>query len=615
VFQHELIRAAVYRDIGVSRRAAMHRAAAPLTSGPAALAHRAAGCPSTDPQLAADLAAQAAREHSAGRVAEAAGHLIMAAHAADRGPDRDAWLLAAVSLLLDLGDVAKARSYTDEVTALPPSPPRSLLLGRLALLAGEYAPAEQQITDGWAALPLGTPLNQDQVREAAAKAACDLALLLIGQYRLDDAATWVQRAVGTAVSEFTRACSCAVRGGLLAAAGQVGRASSLLQAELRHCEDHAGRVLLNAGLGAVLLYADGLPGAADHLDAAIAASSRTSLPMAHLLEARLLRVLVRYRRGDWDWAAAEGERLVTLIDDLDQGWLLGRAHLTAVYIAAGRGHWQAAAEHAEAAARQPGSRAGAIALADARSAIAVARDDPAGMLAAAGDVIDDRDLLARLEPGRLSFWPACAQALARAGKPDEADALLRPFEELAGRRGRRSAMAAACRARGIVEAARDRPADAKAALDASLRHLDGLGMPLEEAMTRLERGRLLRRTGQRRSATRDLGAARGLFAGLGAQPFLARCDQELLADPQAATGLATPLTPRQLAVARAAAAGKTNRQIAAELYISVKTVEFHLAQILARLGVDGRAQIADALAAAPAVPVRAQPSHRPSSHS
>jgi DNA-binding NarL/FixJ family response regulator len=57
------------------------------------------------------------------------------------------------------------------------------------------------------------------------------------------------------------------------------------------------------------------------------------------------------------------------------------------------------------------------------------------------------------------------------------------------------------------------------------------------------------------------------------------------------------LTARQLLVAQAAAAGKSNRQIAGELYISVKTVEFHLGQILARLDIDSRTQIARALAA------------------
>jgi ATP/maltotriose-dependent transcriptional regulator MalT len=601
VFPHALIRAAVYRDIGVSRRAALHRAAAGLTAGPVALAHRAAGCRGTDPQLAADLAGQAARERPAGRLAEAAEHLLMAVRVAGRGPGRDAWLLAAVGLLLDTGDAAKVRGYQAEVTALPPSPPRSLLLGRLALLAGEYALAEQQISDGWAALAPVIPARPSQVREGAAKAACELALLLIGQYRLDDAAAWAQRAAGTAVSGFTRACSCAVQGGSLAAAGQPGRASSLLRAELGHCADDAGGALLHAALGGVLLYADDLAGAAEHLDAATAASGAASLPMAHLLEARLMRVLAGYRQGDWDWAAAEAERLVTLIDDLDQGWLLGRAHLAAVYVAAGRGRWQVASGHAEAAARQPGARAGAmaIALADARSAIAVARDDPDAIVAAAGEAIGDLDLLSRLEPSRLSFWPACAQALARTGQPDQAGTVLRRFEELAEASGRRSALAAASRARGILHAARHRPADALAAFATSLRRSDGLGMPLEEAMTRLERGRLLRRTGQRRSAARDLAAARGLFAALGAQPFLARCDQELSIGTQAATGPAVPLTARQLAVARAAAAGKSNRQIAAELYISVKTVEFHLAQILARLGVDTRTQIAGALAADP----------------
>ena len=99
-----------------------------------------------------------------------------------------------------------------------------------------------------------------------------------------------------------------------------------------------------------------------------------------------------------------------------------------------------------------------------------------------------------------------------------------------------------------------------------------------------------------------------LFGGLGAEPFLTRCDQELGASPAPAEGQGQgqghghghqrpPLTARQLSVAQAAAAGKTNRQIAAELYISVKTVEFHLAQILARLDVDSRTEIARALAA------------------
>lgn len=81
----------------------------------------------------------------------------------------------------------------------------------------------------------------------------------------------------TAASGFIRACSRAVRGGSLAAAGQTSRARTLLEAELRHCADAAGRVLPGAGLGAALLYADDLPGAARYLGAATTADGDASL--------------------------------------------------------------------------------------------------------------------------------------------------------------------------------------------------------------------------------------------------------------------------------------------------------------------------------------------------
>ena len=304
-FPHALIRAAVYRDIGVNRRAVLHRAAAGLTTGTAALAHRVAGCRGADPRLAADLAAQAAGERPA-RPADAAEHLLMAARVAGRGAGRDRWLLAAVEALIDLGDAARARGYEREVTALAPSAQRSLLLGRLALLAGAYAAAEEQITGVWATLEPRTQPGPDHLRDSAAKAACELALLLTGQHRLDDSVAWAQRAATIAGSEFTRACLCAVQGSSLAAAGQTDQARALLEAEFRRSASAPPRALLHAGLGAVLLDADDLPGAAGHLDAATAASGDADVPMAHLLQAGLLRVLVSYRQGDWDRGRGRG---------------------------------------------------------------------------------------------------------------------------------------------------------------------------------------------------------------------------------------------------------------------------------------------------------------------
>jgi ATP/maltotriose-dependent transcriptional regulator MalT len=599
-FPHVLIRTAIYRDVGVSRRAALHRLAADLTGGCTALAHRTAGCRGSDPQLAADLARQAAAERSASQLADAAEHLLMAARVASRGPDADQHLLTAVEMLIDLGDAARAGAYADEVRKLTPSALRSLLLGRLAMAGGDYAAAERWIAAVWAALRTETPADQEQVRHSASSTAGQLALMLSGQDRMDDAAAWAQRSAEVAASGFGRACPCAVRAGALAASGQAARASALLNAELRQQEDGAGRTLLQAATGAVLLFTDDLQGAIRHLDAAVAADGDASLPMTQRLEAALLRVHALYRCGEWDLAAAEGERLVTLVDDLGQRWLLAGAHLAAVHVAAGRGNWLTATSHAEAAARElpARGRAGVIALADAQVAIAVARDDTEGVLAAVGRSACELGSLSQLEPGKLTFLAACAQALARTGRHEEASIVLRWYEERGTACGRRSAMAAACRARGVIEAASNCPDRALAAFDASMAHLNGLGMPLEEALTRLERGRLLRRLGQRRSAAREIGTARTLFAGLDAQPYVLRCNSELYADPEAVTDAARPpLTPRQLSVAQAAAEGKSNRVIAAELYISVKTVEFHIAQILARLALDSRTQIATALAA------------------
>jgi DNA-binding CsgD family transcriptional regulator len=589
-FPHALIRAAVYGDIGVARRAALHREAAGLTGGSAGLAHRVAGCTGTDGALAADLAGRADAERAAGQLTVATEHLLMAARVADGRAAAEGWLAEAVGLLIDQGDAARARGYTAPIAVMAPSVQRDLLLGRLDLLAGASTRAEQQIASAWVALAGQAGTGQPTARETAAKAACELALVLVGQQRLTDAASWAQRSADTTGTGFTRARARAVQGASLAIAGQAPRARALLKTELARCEDDAGCALLHAGLGAALLYADDLPGAAAHLTAATAIG-RACLPMTHLLQARLLQVDLSYRAGYWDQAAADGERLINLIDDLDQGWLASQAHVAAVYAAAGRGHWHAAARHADAA--QPG--AGTLALANARTAIAVARDDVPGILAAAADAAD-LGLLRRLEPSRLTFWPAYAAALARTGEHALATRTLRPYEQRAAACARRSAQAAASRARGILHACRHHHDDALAAFDASLAQLDGLGMPLEEALTRLERGRLLRCAGQRRAAARDIGTAHVLFAGLRAQPYLARCEQELGAEPPAAARPdRPPLTARQLLVARAAAAGKSDREIAAELYISVNTVEFHLGQILARLDLDSRTQIAHAL--------------------
>ena len=141
----------------------------------------------------------------------------------------------------------------------------------------------------------------------------------------------------------------------------------------------------------------------------------------------------------------------------------------------------------------------------------------------------------------------------------------------------------------------DEHAEAEAAFEAAAEALPA-GMPYERALTDFAHGRLLRRAGRRRDAAAHLSAARDTFAALDACPLLERCTRELDAcgltpikrGPDADR---TRLTPQEQSIARLAATGLSNREIAAELLLSVKTVERHLTHVYRKLGVGSRSEL------------------------
>jgi len=133
----------------------------------------------------------------------------------------------------------------------------------------------------------------------------------------------------------------------------------------------------------------------------------------------------------------------------------------------------------------------------------------------------------------------------------------------------------------------------------SVATLSGSPALLERARSLAEHGAALRRAGRRTAAREPLGAALDLAARCGARPLAARVREELRATgarPRRAwrTG-AESLTPGELRVARLAAGGRTNREIAHELYVTLKTVEGHLSRSYAKLGISGRAGLSQAL--------------------
>jgi DNA-binding NarL/FixJ family response regulator len=110
-------------------------------------------------------------------------------------------------------------------------------------------------------------------------------------------------------------------------------------------------------------------------------------------------------------------------------------------------------------------------------------------------------------------------------------------------------------------------------------------VPYEAARARVLVGLACRRLGDEDTAAMELDAARRVFQDLGAAPDLARVER---LDRPAVPGAAGGLTAREVEVLRLVAAGKSNRAVAAELFLSEKTVERHVSNILTKLGVGSR---------------------------
>jgi DNA-binding NarL/FixJ family response regulator len=117
----------------------------------------------------------------------------------------------------------------------------------------------------------------------------------------------------------------------------------------------------------------------------------------------------------------------------------------------------------------------------------------------------------------------------------------------------------------------------------------------EHARTQLCLGEHLRRRGHRRDSRTHLGAALEAFEGGGATPWAERARTELRASgltPRRRQAAARDeLTPQELQIARLVAEGKTNRDVAATLFITPKTVEFHLTRVYRKLEIHSRTEL------------------------
>ena len=191
------------------------------------------------------------------------------------------------------------------------------------------------------------------------------------------------------------------------------------------------------------------------------------------------------------------------------------------------------------------------------------------------------------EPGVIPCIPDEIETLVLLGRVDEAHETLVGFTGRARFKDRPWALATAARSRALIAGARGDPAAAIRALDDALVEHARLAQPFELARTLLVKGEVERRAKQKRAARASLDHALRIFGSLGAPLWAERARTELVR----AGGDAAPagsLTPSERRIAELAMAGRTNRQVADELFVSVKTVEANLSRVYHKLGIASR---------------------------
>jgi DNA-binding CsgD family transcriptional regulator len=582
-FSHPLARAAVLAGSDVAQRAAAHRALAGALDGDRRAWHLAALADGPDEQVAAELDAAAQRADRRGSRAAASAAYERAA-ALSAGPAAKGRRLAlAAEAAADAGQLSRAADLAGRAGQLVTDPAAAMVMARvraqLEFEAGRPADSVGILLE-WAAL-LGPadpgaaeavlagavhmlwlaagPAHPELERRAAAMTppvGARLVEFLQAVRRLQDGDTGVPVTVPATpdpgplpflAARFSQLFFDFVRGD----APAVGRRASDMAAECR-----------DAGIAGLLAYA-----------------------LVYLATAQLLH-------GEFLDAIATAEEGLRIAADTGQAHVTRELASTAAGLAAITGDEEACRARA-AQVRELSAGLQSLTSAGADCALAML-DLGCGRYQSALDWMRAATSgPARRNPEVLYAYPVHVEAAVRAGRTDLAARPLAQFTAWAGAIGQRWATAVAARCAALT--ADD--ADAEPLWREAIAAHEGDGRPFEQARTRLLYGEWLRRNRRRAGARGHLLAAAAAFARMGARPWQERAEAELRAAGAGAPAVTADdplarLTPQELQVVRLAAAGASNKQIGGQLFLSPRTVGFHLYRAFPKLGVTTREQLA-----------------------
>ncbi|MEO6503382.1 MAG: AAA family ATPase [Jatrophihabitantaceae bacterium] len=590
--RHPLVRSGVYQAAaGHERRAAHQALAQSLAEDPDRQAwHQAAAADGPDPGVVAALEQAAARaERRGGHVAAAAAYERAAELSAAEGP-RAALLFAAARNAWASGQAGRAHALAracrpgDEDRALRADLDR--LLGRIEINVGSAAKAYRIFTGAARAVAVDDPARALELRVAATLT------------RLFDADTSAGFDAEPIPADATRPdpddaprTRC-LR--LLFAATVAGAAEAwptALSALSEAVDASAGvedlDVLANLGNTALHLGADQahrscftrmLAGARDRGAGMLVLYALPRLTFADLLA------------GDWSRVRSLADEAFTLSADTGQR-ALGAAPLA----------WQTLLAALQGDAGYEGLR---TRLDDtvAQQQLGVLTDAvhdlsrwAAGVRAAnEGNAFGALTQLSQLRLAALSRMTALDRidAAVRAGDLELARSWLAELIEYAQATRWPWALATAEHGRALLAP----PEEAATLFDRALSHHALAGRPYDRARTQLAYGQLLRRWQRRADARPQLRAALATFEELNARPLVTLAAKELRASGETARkrdpSTLTLLTPMEAQIARLVAHGMSNKQAAAQCWISPRTVAFHLRNVFAKTGVSSRGELA-----------------------
>ena len=201
-------------------------------------------------------------------------------------------------------------------------------------------------------------------------------------------------------------------------------------------------------------------------------------------------------------------------------------------------------------------------------------------------------------PARFPVLPDLVEALVATGDVDRAGAVSREHARIARRLNRPWALAVAARCTGLIAEARGNDSGATAAFERALRAHARQPRPLDQARTLLAYGALHRRSRRKFVARERLDEALAAFEEAGADRWAERARAELGRIGGRRAAAAGTLSATEEAIARQVAAGRTNREVAAALHLSARTVEWNLSKLYRKLGVRSRTELARVLAGA-----------------